>query len=272
MEEVLERLVRLVDEKRYGKYRGFVKERNDPEKRGRLKLVVPSVLNDAVTDWALPCFAAGGKANQGVFIVPENGSQVWVEFEEGNVALPIWTGCFFQQESDVPEAARLEEPTTYLLQTPAGHVLRLDEAKGAETIVLHHASGAEIHLDPDGGISLQDKNGARLFLDGKNDELSLQDSHGNALEFDSSGATLRDANQNSLQLSTSGVTLKAQSIVLDATKVALGGAGGEPVALGQALLMYLSTHTHTSIPAGGPTSPPVPPPMPTTLSMKVTTS
>ena len=44
MEETLIRLARLIDEKRYGKYRGIVTDNQDPQKRGRLKLRIASVL------------------------------------------------------------------------------------------------------------------------------------------------------------------------------------------------------------------------------------
>ena len=73
----------------YGKYRGFVIENKDPEKRGRLRVSVPSILGQATTYWALPCLPFGGLLDQGLFLVPKISSQVWVEFEEGNCRHPI---------------------------------------------------------------------------------------------------------------------------------------------------------------------------------------
>jgi uncharacterized protein involved in type VI secretion and phage assembly len=95
MEETLIRIARDIDEKRYGKCRGIVTDNKDPQKRGRLKLLVHSVLADQDTDWALPCLPYGGAAQQGMFMVPEIDAQVWVEFEEGDIHRPIWVGTFW---------------------------------------------------------------------------------------------------------------------------------------------------------------------------------
>ena len=43
------RLKKPVDEKCYGKYRGIVIDNQYPQKRGRLKLRIPSVLDDLVS-------------------------------------------------------------------------------------------------------------------------------------------------------------------------------------------------------------------------------
>ena len=45
----------------YGKYPGYVRDSDDPDGRGRLRLYVPDALGqdddaDHWTDWALPCF------------------------------------------------------------------------------------------------------------------------------------------------------------------------------------------------------------------------
>src|SRR4029453_5035608 len=114
MEETLVRLARQVAERRYGKYRGFVADNEDPQKRGRLKLRVPSVLGEEQSDWALPCLPFGGAAGHGFFSVPEVNAQLWVEFEEGDVQRPIWVGTFWMAEADVPAAAAISPPTTRL--------------------------------------------------------------------------------------------------------------------------------------------------------------
>ena len=98
MEETLLQLVRELNQRRYGKFRGVVSDNRDPEKRGRLKLRVPSVLDQEETDWALPCLPYGGGTGYGLFLVPPPGAQVWVEFEEGDLHRPLWTGTCWQQK------------------------------------------------------------------------------------------------------------------------------------------------------------------------------
>ena len=117
MEETVVRLARFIDEKRFGKFRATVIDNQDPQKRGRLKLRIPSVLADQDSDWALPCLPYGGFGQQGMFFVPDVDAQVWVEFEEGDISRPVWVGTFWQQEGDTPEDAAKDEPTTRLIQT-----------------------------------------------------------------------------------------------------------------------------------------------------------
>ena len=73
----------------YGKYRGVVKDTNDPEKRGRIRVMCPAVLGKQLSNWALPCLPPN------CFSVPIKDTMVWVEFEGGRKDSPIWTGVFY---------------------------------------------------------------------------------------------------------------------------------------------------------------------------------
>lgn len=182
MEELLAQLAREVQRKYYGKYRGFVVENKDPEKRGRLRLLVPSVLGTEETAWALPCLPFGGAAGHGLFTVPENDAQVWVEFEEGELAQPIWTGTFWQKQGDPPdEATAGEGPTARVLKTPGGHILLFDDEKDKEKLRLVHPSGSEIAIDEKGILSLTDSGGSKVTLDADAGTLTVEDSNGNTL-------------------------------------------------------------------------------------------
>ncbi len=259
MEETLIRLARHTDEKRFGKSRGIVTDNKDPQKRGRLKLRIPSVLANQDTDWALPCLPYGGADQQGMFMVPEVDAQVWVEFEEGDIHRPIWVGTFWQQEGDPPEDAAKEEPTTRLLQTKSGHILQFDDADGQEQFRLHHPTEAEMVIDPNGTISLTDAQGATVTLDADAGEILIEDANGNSMLMSSSGTTVEDANGNKIEMTAAGITAEAPKIVINGGQVHLGDEGGEPVIKGQSFLALFATHIHTVAPiVGGPTSPPIP--------------
>lgn len=81
----------------FGKYRAFVRDNNDPERLGRVRLEVPAVLGPGKenwSDWAAPCFPFGGNDDTGMFLVPDEGASVWAEFEGGQPQFPIWTGIW----------------------------------------------------------------------------------------------------------------------------------------------------------------------------------
>lgn len=253
----------------YGKYRGSVENNEDPEQRGRLEVRVASVLGDQ-TRWALPCLPFGGLANQGLFVIPENGSQVWVEFEEGNKDVPIWTGTFWQQSGDPPEEAAKTPPTTRVLRTPSGHVLQFDDEEGNEQFRLAHPKGTEMTIDPQGTVNLIDAAENTLTMDAENNSVVLKDSNGNTLTMDSSGTVFEDSNGNQIQMAPAGITVKGTKIVVEGTQVAVGGEGGEPLIKGSSFLALFATHVHTCVAPGSPSSPPIPQGEMSTLTTKTT--
>jgi phage baseplate assembly protein gpV len=272
MEETVIRLARFIDEKRFGKFRASVVDNKDPQKRGRLKLQIPSVLADQESDWALPCLPYGGIDQQGMFFVPEIDAQVWAEFEEGDISRPVWVGTFWQQEGDTPVDAAKDEPTTRLFQTKSGHILQFDDEEGEEQFRLFHPADAEMIIDKNGSISLTDTSGAVLKMDADNSEIVIEDANGNIMTMDSSGTRVEDSNGNIIEMAAAGITVEAPKIVIKGSQVHLGGEGGEPVIKGQSFLGLFATHIHTVAPVvGGPTSPPIPQGEMSTLSTTVKT-
>ncbi len=82
----------------YGKYRGTVVQNVDPEQRGRIQALVPDVSGLLPSNWAMPCVPFAGKQS-GVYVVPQIGAGVWIEFEQGDPDYPIWVGCFWGSAS-----------------------------------------------------------------------------------------------------------------------------------------------------------------------------
>jgi uncharacterized protein involved in type VI secretion and phage assembly len=267
MDEAIAQIAQTVRDKYYGKYRGFVVDNDDPEKRGRVKVRVPSVLGEAVSGWALPCMPFGGLTDQGLFLPPEVGAQLWIEFEEGDVSHPIWVGTFWQTENDTPTEAALNPPTTRLIKTPSGHLLQFDDKSDEERIVLKHMQEAKLEIDSNGSIEITDAGGATVKLDAENNTLNITDHNGNKIDMSSSGTVVEDSNGNKIEMAASGINVKGQQITVEGTQVLLGGAGGEPLIKGQSFLTLFATHTH---PTGvGPSGPPIPQGEMSSLSTKV---
>ena len=87
----------------YGKYRGTVVNNIDPMQLGRIQAIVPDVSGVVPTSWAMPCLPFAG-INTGVFTVPQIGSGVWIEFEQGDPDRPIWVGGYWGTAAEVPRA------------------------------------------------------------------------------------------------------------------------------------------------------------------------
>lgn len=155
----------------YGKYRGLVIDNIDPEQIGRVMLQVPDVLGETTSSWAMPCVPVAG-IQAGCFAVPPIGSQVWVEFEQGDPDYPIWTGGFWGLVSDVPALATappaIPPGQNIILQTTNQNMILVSDAPPTPAtggIVLKSVSGAMIVVN-ETGIYIDNGQGASITLIG----------------------------------------------------------------------------------------------------------
>jgi hypothetical protein len=68
-----------------GIYRGIVKDTNDPNGLGRIRLVVPQIFGEEITGWAYPIDKT---------LTPIANKPTWVMFEGGDPNFPLWLGTF----------------------------------------------------------------------------------------------------------------------------------------------------------------------------------
>lgn len=164
----------------FGKYSGIVRDNRDADQLGIVQVSVPTIFEE---DELVPARAA---LPYGMFFVPENDTNVWVEFEGGDTASPLWTGVQHVAGSFAAEAAK-SPPTVRAFKTAAGHLLIFDDTAGSESVVL---------------------------TDGK---------HAHELTFDANGVTITDgANKHVIEMTSSTVTVKHGGGVAKVTLEASG--------------------------------------------------
>lgn len=156
----------------YGKYRGTVLNNVDPEQRGRLMLNVPDVLGSIPSSWAEPCVPLAGPTGppMGVYLVPPIGAAVWVEFEHGDPDYPIWAGCRWGGQSDVPSMAKAGNPAdpNIVIQSLLQHMVMVSDMPPSPAtggIILKSTTGATIVVN-DTGIYITNGKGASITLVG----------------------------------------------------------------------------------------------------------
>jgi len=153
--------------KYFGKYRGMVVNNVDPMQIGRLQVQVPDVLGPLLSSWAMPCFPVTGK-QMGFWSIPQIGTGVWVEFEQGEPDYPIWSGCWYGSAADVPTLALATTPplSSVFMQTAAQTTFQISDLPGpAGGILLKTAAGAVIMVN-DVGITISNGKGATIVMTG----------------------------------------------------------------------------------------------------------
>jgi uncharacterized protein involved in type VI secretion and phage assembly len=150
----------------HGMYRATVVNNLDPLQLGRITATCPDATGMTPTTWAMPCVPLAGK-HMGVYVVPQIGAGVWLQFEAGDPDYPIWMGGFWGS-GEVPPPARQGLPAdpNIVIQTALGNALVLSDLPGPTGgITLKSTTGAKIVVN-DIGITIDNGKGAKILLTG----------------------------------------------------------------------------------------------------------
>jgi hypothetical protein len=154
-----------------GIWQGTVRSNVDPLGLHRIQVDVPNVQGKSLSTWAR------AKESLGTYRTPAVGDGVWIEFQDGDITAPVWSGGFIGSAQENPlDAAALAQPEqVILITTPGGRHLKLSDLATDQGLVLK-AGNAVLEVR-DSGIVIDNGNGARIELKGKTTSIN-----GTALE------------------------------------------------------------------------------------------
>jgi uncharacterized protein involved in type VI secretion and phage assembly len=151
----------------YGKYRGTVINNVDPMQQGRVQAMVPDVTGVIPSSWATACVPITGK-QYGMWVLPQIGTGVWIEYEQGDSDYPIWSGCWWGSAAEPPALALAAAPgvPSIVLQTQGQNTLMISDVPGAAGgILLKTNTGAMISISQT-GIIITNGQGASIVMAG----------------------------------------------------------------------------------------------------------
>jgi uncharacterized protein involved in type VI secretion and phage assembly len=162
----------------YGKFRGLVIDNLDPLQIGRVLAQVPALAGELPSTWALPCAPAAG-IQAGLFIVPPIGSQVWIDYEQGDPDYPVWTGGFWGTAAEAPVFATappaIPPGQNIVIQTTGQNMILLSDSAPTPVtggIILKSTSGAMLVVN-DTGIYISNGQGATITLIGPTTDVNI---------------------------------------------------------------------------------------------------
>jgi phage baseplate assembly protein gpV len=229
--------------RQYGVVVGTVTDVDDPQKEGRIKVTYPFLPGKNESFWAPMATFMSGKA-RGSFFLPEEGDEVVVGFDHGDVDHPyvlgfVWNGADKPPEDDIDQHVRR-------LRTVSGHTLDFDDRDNKQKVQLVSQGGHKLTLSdaPQKNVKVETKGGHSAELDDDGKQIVLKSNGGHSV-------TLADGPPGSMTLQTSG----GQKIELDDTpaSISVQTSAGQKVTLSTAppsISIQSTPHQITLGPAG----------------------
>ena len=119
---------------------GIVTNNKDDEGLGRVKVRFPWLSNTDDSFWARIATPMAGN-NRGAYFLPELDDEVLVAFEHGDVRFPYIVGSLWNGKDQAPASNSDGKNNLRLIRSRSGHVIKLNDEDGKETVEIIDASG-----------------------------------------------------------------------------------------------------------------------------------
>lgn len=187
-----------------GVYVATVRDNEDPEGMGRVRLEYPWRETSNESHWARIAVPMAG-ADRGTYFLPEVGDEVLVAFENGDVDYPYVLGALWNG-ADAPPADNADgDNDIRRITSRRGHQLTFDDDETAGKVVVETAAGHTIELNDESGnetITIEDTGGNTIAFDGTRGSLSV------------SGATRLSVEAPTVEISSTGnLTIDASGVL-----------------------------------------------------------
>lgn len=137
---------------------GIVADNRDPECLGRVRVQLDLLSPGCVSPW----YPMGGRwtgGGQGLWSLPDIGTQVLVAFPDGDKSHGIVLGCLYDEKHFPPETSPEKKSDSMLLQT-RNHRIEITDDAGKEGISIESAAGKmRCVLDKENGIQIANELG-----------------------------------------------------------------------------------------------------------------
>jgi uncharacterized protein involved in type VI secretion and phage assembly len=124
----------------FGLVVGIVTNNQDPDGFGRVKVRFPWLSDDEESHWArIASPMAGG--GRGIYFLPEVDDEVLLAFEQGDLRFPYVLGALWNGKDAPPADNGDGKNNVRVIQSRSGHVIKLNDEDGKETIEIIDKSG-----------------------------------------------------------------------------------------------------------------------------------
>lgn len=136
--------------------------------------------------------------------MPEVGDLVIVWFIENRESLPVILGTVIPfLSSEYAEASQ-----TPVNSSGKAYTLKLLETGKENAYRRIFKSGTTLEVDDDGSVTIEVPSGTYIRINETDDEIVIEDQHGNITTLDSDGEVIEDANGNTITMDSNGVIIE----------------------------------------------------------------